>query len=341
MDGSTCDDRVTLVDRRFGRWTVLGPQGRNKDGHKTFLCRCDCGTEKYVLEKNLLGGKSKSCGCSIGKGPRGPSKDLTGMQFDQWTVIGPWQRRYRGNYFWNCRCSCGKEHFIRDYHLLNGISRNCGCNKRRNEDLTGQRFGRWTVIGPFRMQESGRCYWQCRCDCGVSRYVSEDSLLGGRTVSCGCGRQRQLSDETVIFPGKVFGEWVAVEPVEKQKDQVPVWRCRCSCGQEREVMVSKLIAGKSNSCGCRGSIRALAGKVIGNWTVSNVYRTNESGTRELLCKCKCGEERYVRVSSLKNETSLSCGKPECRLPRKKQKETPEPRSRILRTTVVNDLQVQL
>lgn len=53
----------------------------------------------------------------------------------------------------------------------------------RFQDLSGQRFGRWTVIefigvGPTR--------WLCKCDCGVVRSVEAGNLKKGVSVSCGC-----------------------------------------------------------------------------------------------------------------------------------------------------------
>lgn len=52
-------------------------------------------------------------------------------------------------------------------------------------DLTGQRFGRLTVLGIGRRRD--RAYlWACRCDCGQTRVVASATLRGGRQVSCGC-----------------------------------------------------------------------------------------------------------------------------------------------------------
>lgn len=49
--------------QRFGRWTVLGGCVTTSRGERKYLCRCDCGTERYVLERSLLYGGSQSCGC--------------------------------------------------------------------------------------------------------------------------------------------------------------------------------------------------------------------------------------------------------------------------------------
>lgn len=52
------------------------------------------------------------------------------------------------------------------------------------EDLTGQKFGRWTVTGYAGF--SGRHFWNVRCDCGISREVGAYQLKNGLSKSCGC-----------------------------------------------------------------------------------------------------------------------------------------------------------
>lgn len=52
-------------------------------------------------------------------------------------------------------------------------------------DISGQRFGRWTVIqclGP----RHNKLIWECRCDCGTSKSVIGGSLRRGLSLSCGC-----------------------------------------------------------------------------------------------------------------------------------------------------------
>lgn len=53
-------------------------------------------------------------------------------------------------------------------------------------DLTGQTFGRWTVV-----RKAPRTYatmWECRCACGNARVVSGANLSTGASLSCGCLR---------------------------------------------------------------------------------------------------------------------------------------------------------
>jgi hypothetical protein len=54
-------------------------------------------------------------------------------------------------------------------------------------DLTGQHFGRWTVIrNSGDKSKSGDILWECRCDCGNNKLVGGAFLRGGKSKSCGC-----------------------------------------------------------------------------------------------------------------------------------------------------------
>lgn len=57
----------------------------------------------------------------------------------------------------------------------------------RLKDLTGQKFGRLTVIE--RAPNKGKkTMWRCKCDCGTYVNVSADNLASQNTASCGCLR---------------------------------------------------------------------------------------------------------------------------------------------------------
>lgn len=51
-------------------------------------------------------------------------------------------------------------------------------------DLTGQRFGRLTVL-EF-VPTEGKTEWLCKCDCGKTVTVKGTHLIDGSTKSCGC-----------------------------------------------------------------------------------------------------------------------------------------------------------
>jgi len=54
-------------------------------------------------------------------------------------------------------------------------------------DLTGRKFGRWTVIERAHTR-LGTVRWLCHCECGEQWTVSATSLMQGTSKSCGCAR---------------------------------------------------------------------------------------------------------------------------------------------------------
>lgn len=52
-------------------------------------------------------------------------------------------------------------------------------------DLTGQKFGRLTVV-KHAYNRNKKTYWVCLCDCGNYVTVRADCLKDGNTKSCGC-----------------------------------------------------------------------------------------------------------------------------------------------------------
>lgn len=64
-------------------------------------------------------------------------------------------------------------------------------------DLTGQRFGRLTVIRrapPEGYRTDTNAFWVCRCDCGNEKIISGMVLRNGQTRSCGCLRSDLLRE---------------------------------------------------------------------------------------------------------------------------------------------------
>jgi hypothetical protein len=54
------------------------------------------------------------------------------------------------------------------------------------EDLTGKKFGRWTVLEKTKKENDSRAYYKCKCDCGTIRNVMVYNLKSGTSLSCGC-----------------------------------------------------------------------------------------------------------------------------------------------------------
>lgn len=61
------------------------------------------------------------------------------------------------------------------------------------EDLSGQTFGRWSVLRRVRRKGSDGAIYECQCVCGNRNEVYADTLRRGTSTSCGkCDRKKQF-----------------------------------------------------------------------------------------------------------------------------------------------------
>jgi hypothetical protein len=81
------------------------------------------------------------------------------------------------------------------------------------QDLTGQRFFRWTVLGPYKtVRTRSTCYtvWWCRCQCGKEAYVSANNLVRKASKSCGCWMRESTTAKNTTHGmrrTKIYGVW--------------------------------------------------------------------------------------------------------------------------------------
>ncbi len=77
----------------------------------------------------------------------------------------------------------------------------------RIEIKVGDRFGRFTVLGeapPIVFASGTKRQLFCRCDCGTEQPVTRQSLMNGRSQSCGCLRS-ELSSVRSMKHGHSIG----------------------------------------------------------------------------------------------------------------------------------------
>jgi len=116
-------------------------------------------------------------------------KDITGQRFGMLVVVsrsGSTPKKKQAT--WTCVCDCGVTKIMEGSPLITGHSSSCGCQSRgrRLKDITGQRFGRLTVVARFGSTPAKHATWSCTCDCGNTCVVEGASLCGKHTQSCGC-----------------------------------------------------------------------------------------------------------------------------------------------------------
>lgn len=80
-------------------------------------------------------------------------------------------------------------------------------------DLTGQRFGRLTVVARDYTDRNRNIYWKCQCDCGNECFVRGDHLKRGQTRSCGCFNAEVSSKRHKahgLTGSRLFNIWVSM-----------------------------------------------------------------------------------------------------------------------------------
>ena len=182
--------------------------------------------------------------------------DLTGMKFGRLTVIRKSDKKASKAY-WVCECECGNVREVASSSLRNGKSKSCGCLKKENMvglsptnfvDLTGQKFGRLTVIERAKNTKQGKVAWLCKCECGNEKIIAGEKLKMGATVSCGCYNMEIKKQQVLDLTGQKFGRLTVIERAGYIGKKV-AWLCKCECGNEKIIAASNLKQGQI-SCGC-------------------------------------------------------------------------------------------
>lgn len=186
-----------------------------------------------------------------------PFKDRTNIKYGKLTAI-----EYLGKSQWRCKCDCGNEKIVYGGHLESGHTKSCGCFRSPRIDLTGQVYGRLTVV-----EWLGNGKWKCQCSCGNVVFVKTDNLRSKNTQSCGCYQKEQTSKATFKdLTGKTFGKLTVIERVENNRFGHTCYKCKCQCGGEVIVDSTNLRNGITNSCGC---IKSKGEMIINKWLQSN------------------------------------------------------------------------
>lgn len=69
-----------------------------------------------------------------------------------------------------------------------------------------------------------------------------------------CERARFVLAKTIDLTGKRFGRLIVLEEAEPhitpKGEKLRMWRCKCDCGNEKNILQSQLRNGGTKSCGC-------------------------------------------------------------------------------------------
>lgn len=181
------------------------------------------------------------------------------------------------------------------------------------KDLTGQTFGRWTVIEYAGKDKYNNALWLCECSCEdkTRRIVNGNNLRRGISTSCGCF-QRELSKENCIKRNAETGAQYAKKHGLRYTRIYTIWSGmidRCYRKSHK----------KYNDYGGRGisvcNEWRYSVEEFYNWAINNGYndnlsidRINNNGNYEPNnCRWATVDEqqnnrRYNRMYTLNNKT---------------------------------------
>jgi hypothetical protein len=123
----------------------------------------------------------------------------------------------------------------------------------RVKDLTGQRFGKRTVLAFDGIRKPNGAYWLCVCDCGTKDIVQGTALYKRRADHCmKCKGEIQSHRQTDDLTGQQFND---LSITNKNKRKVAngdtYWNCLCKCGKKVVAKASDLKTEQTKSCGCQ------------------------------------------------------------------------------------------
>ena len=121
--------------------------------------------------------------------------DLTNERFGKLVVIKKRGKDKHGHIEWLCKCDCGEETIATTSDLRRGHVKSCGCLGGKLKDLTGNKFGKLTVLKQYNNKNDTHSYWICQCECGnITKPIMGKDLTSGAIKSCGCFRKEKTKE---------------------------------------------------------------------------------------------------------------------------------------------------
>lgn len=186
-----CSKADDITGQTFGHLTALYPtQERQAATSVVWYCSCDCGGHVLATVKNLRNGDRSKCDDHY-------DNLLIGKQIGELIVLDKIGKKH-GKSLYKCICSCGNYTEVTIDKLIAEDIKTCGAYHNRIEDLTGQVFGKLTVIGKdHNRDKNGRVQWVCECECGNIVSKCRYSLITHNTQSCGICSNKSIGEYNI------------------------------------------------------------------------------------------------------------------------------------------------
>ena len=124
------------------------------------------------------------------------------------------------------------------------------------------------------------------------------------------GLKRNHPGYQIDRTGQQYGQLTVLgfDHIDKGKQNIAYWKCRCSCGKECIVASNSLASGNTKSCGCRPrNTKDHTGRRFGRLTAVERLPHYKDGKTYYRCICDCGAETIVLGGALASGQTKSCG----------------------------------
>lgn len=114
----------------------------------------------------------------------------------------------------------------------------------------------------------------------------------------------------VDLTGMRSGIVTAIERTDSKRKGSYLWKCQCECGKILFLEPYKILGKKIYSCGCqknKDKIKDISGIHFGKLEALYPLGVVSGSTYMWHCRCECGNEIDVRLSSLTSGNTTSCG----------------------------------
>ena len=116
----------SIVGQKFGMLTALEFVEMRGNHNAYYLFKCDCGNEKVIPSGSVKAGNSLSCGCIRG------IPDPVGKMFGSLEVLSVVKKGTMMSVL--AKCECGSEKEYEYQSLRRGVTKTCGCGKKKHVD---------------------------------------------------------------------------------------------------------------------------------------------------------------------------------------------------------------
>lgn len=124
-----------MIDKVFGKLTVMGKHHKKLGIHIAWNCVCECGISRIVRGDLLRKGHTKTCGNTGCRKTAVSAEEMLGKVFGKLTVVGEHNKRIGSQVAWDCICVCGRSKTVRSFLLRRGKTKTCGSTGCRSTPL--------------------------------------------------------------------------------------------------------------------------------------------------------------------------------------------------------------